>query len=198
MLHGFLPRRPGSQTFIDTCLHGNRLIYVLLKHRTDLFQFLQSQFLNGNIPLQAVQNQLSHDTVGIPERHAVIYQIIRCVCGIRKSLCCALPHPVRTEFYRGQHSVKQRQASFYRINGIKGQFLVFLHVFIVSQRQSFHGSKQGYERPVHPAGLSTYQLGDIRIFLLGHNAAARTVCVVQLHELVFVGIPYNNFFPQTA
>src|SRR5699024_3574728 len=101
-------------------------------------------------------------------------------------------------FHSGNHTVKEDNTAFYRINSVKGKFLVFLHVFIICQRYTLHGSEHGHESTVDSSGLSSYQLCYIRIFLLRHDTASCTVAVVDLHELVLVGIPHNDLLAEPA
>ena len=89
-------------------------------------------------------------------------------------------------------------AALGRVNGVKGHLLILLHILIVRQRQSLHDREHGHKGAVHPAGLSPDQLRDIRVFLLGHDAAAGAVGVIQLHEPVFIRVPDDHFLGKTA
>ena len=94
--------------------------------------------------------------------------------------------------------LNRANTAFDCINGIKGQLFVFLHIFVVSQRNAFHGGQHGHQCAVDTAGLSSDQLCDIRIFLLRHDAAAGAVGVIDLHKAVFIGIPDDDLLAETA
>ena len=111
---------------------------------------------------------------------------------------CAVFHHVFSEFHGGDHTFKQCQASLYRINGIKGQFFIFLHVFIISQRNAFHCGQNRHQCSIDTAGLSSHQFGDIRILFLRHDAASGAVGIVDLHKLILVGVPDDDFLGKTA
>ena len=132
--------------------------------------------------------------MGIPERNASADQVIRCICSIGKSFFGTGFHNILPENHGSHHSRKQSQTALYRVNGIKGQFLVLLHVLVVSKGQTFHRGEKPHKRPINSTGFAANQLCNIRILLLRHNAAASAIAVVQLHKLVFIGIPNNDFF----
>ena len=134
----------------------------------------------------------------ITERYPMIYQIICCIRCIGKSVFCTVFHHIFTELHCGNHTFKQCQTPFYGINRVKGQFLVFLHVFIICQRNSLHGCQNRHQRAINTAGLSSYQLGDIRVFLLWHDTASGTVGIIDLHKLILVGVPDDDFLGKTA
>jgi len=136
--------------------------------------------------------------MGIPEGNSVIHQIVSSICGIGKAVFRAAFHHFFIKCHCGNHSGKQSQTSLYRINGIKGQLLILLHILIVSQRNSLHNRKHGHQSPVHTACLSANQLCNVRILLLRHNAASCAVGIVQLHKPVFIAVPDNNFLAETA
>ena len=143
--------------------------------------------------LNAVQYELSHDSMCITERNSMIHQIICCVCRIGKSMLRTLFHACIVKLHRLKHSCKECQASFCCINCIEYEFFVFLHVFIISKRNSLHRCQKRCQCSVHSSCLTTDKLCNIRVLLLWHDTASCTVSVINIHKLIFVGIPDNHF-----
>ena len=109
--HGLLAGSPYGKALLHTGLHADGLIYVLLKHRTDGLVFFQAEIIQGNSFGNASKDQLSHDAVGIPERHSLIHQIIRRICGIGKAVLCTGLHYLFPKAHRGNHAGKQGHQS---------------------------------------------------------------------------------------
>ena len=84
---------------------------------------------------------VAYNAVCIAERYSMIYQIIGCICSICKAILCTCFHILFVELHSGDHAREKGKASFYSVNGIKGKFLVFLHIFVVSKRNSLHCSQ---------------------------------------------------------
>ena len=94
--------------------------------------------------------------------------------------------------------MEQNNAAFCGVNGIKDKFLILLHIFIICQRKAFHRSQQRHQGTIDTTGLAADKLSDIRIFLLWHNAAAGRVGIINVHKLIFVGIPGNDLLAETG
>ena len=69
-----------------------------------------------------------------------------------------------------QHPRRHREAGLEGVDGIKGTFLVFLHVGVIGQGEALHDGEEAEEAPVDPAGLAPEDLGHVRVLLLGHDA----------------------------
>ena len=82
------------------------------------------------------------NAVGIAERNTFFYKVVSSICGIGKTVLCAVFHALRIKTHCGDHAFKQADTALYRINRIKGEFLIFLHILIVSKRNTFHGCQQ--------------------------------------------------------
>ena len=128
----------------------------------------------------------------------MIYQIIRCISRIGKSVLCAGLHDILVKGHGRDHAGKQRQTSFYSINCVKGQFFILLHIFIICQRDSFHRRQHGHQSTINTAALSTNQLCNIRILLLRHDAASGAVRIIDLHKPILIGIPDDDLLTETA
>ena len=128
----------------------------------------------------------------------MVHQIVRRVRSVGEAVFCALFHALCIELHGPEHPCKQRQAALRRVNGIEYQLFVLLHILIICKGNAFHRGQQGHERPVDSSCLAPHQLRDIRVFLLRHDAASRAVRVVDLHELILIGVPDNNLLRKTA
>ena len=136
--------------------------------------------------------------MGIAERHSLPDQVIGCVSGIGKALLCRSRHPFFIEGRRGKHAGHKLQAAVDRVDRVKCQLLVLLHILVVGKRNRFHGNQQGSQGSVHAARLAANELRDVRVLFLRHNAAACRIRIVQFDKPVFIGIPDNDFLGQTA
>ena len=90
------------------------------------------------------------------------------------------------------------QAHFYRVYCIKDGFLVLLHIFVVGECNALHHRQQGGQIAENAAAFATYQLGDVRVFLLGHNAGTGGKGVVQFHKLKLPGAPHNDLLAKAG
>ncbi len=85
-----------------------------------------------------------------------------------------------------------------RISRIEQGFLILLHVLVIAKRQSLHGGQQAHKMPIGPPGFSPDELRKIRIFFLGHDAAAGGKCVGDHNKTKLLGGPEHQFLTQTA
>ena len=136
--------------------------------------------------------------MGITERNAVVYKVVRSICGIRKAVLCAGFHHIFAECHRRYHTCEEQEAAFHGVDGIKSQLFVFLKVLIVCQRDSLHDGQHGHQGTIDTAGLSTNQLRDIRILFLRHNAASGAVRIIHLNKTVLVAVPDDDLLGETA
>ena len=161
-------------------------------------EFLQRQIVQGAAPVNTVQDQPADNAVRVPEGHALPHQIIRRVRRIGKSVPGGSFHDILPEFHGIDHSGKQSQTALHRVDGVKGQLLVLLHILVIGQRKSLHRRQHGDERAVDPSCFPPDQLRDIRIFLLRHDGAACAVGVVNLHKPILICIPDTDFLAEAA
>ena len=77
----------------------------------------------------------------ITERHAMINQVICSISSICKAILCTCFHVRLIKLHGGYHAGKKSQTTFHSINSVKRKFLILLHILIVCQRNSLHGSK---------------------------------------------------------
>ena len=136
--------------------------------------------------------------MGIPEGNSLKDQIVRRVSRVGETADGALLHDVLMEGQGAQHAVEQGDTGQGIVDGVKGRFLVFLHVLVVGKGDALHGGQEAHQGPVDPAGLAADQLADVGILLLGHDAGARRIGVIHLHEPVFIGIPQDHLLGEAG
>ena len=111
---------------------------------------------------------------------------------------CAVFHNFLIKLHCVNHAGKQCQTSLYSVNGIKGKFLVFLHIFVVSKRNSLHCCQHWNQSTVYTTGFSADKFGDVRILFLWHDTWTGGIRIINFNKTVFVWIPQNDFFTETA
>ncbi len=70
-----------------------------------------------------------------------------------KPFYSAFFHDVFVEFHRGDHTREEAQTALCGIDRIEDHFLVFLHVFVISEGNPLHRGQDGCQRAVHAAGF---------------------------------------------
>ena len=146
----------------------------------------------------AVQYQFADDFMGITERNALFYQPVCCVCCVGEAAFCRLQHFFFSDGHGCDHVCEYGYAHFYGVDGVKQTFLVFLHIFVVCQRQTFHGCQKLHQVAVNTACFAADQFCHIGVLFLGHDAGACGVCIAQFHEMEFMAAPEDDFFAETA
>ncbi len=130
--------------------------------------------------------------MGITERHTMINQIISYIGCICKAILRGCFHHCLVELHCINHACEQSQTACNGIDRIEYAFFVLLHILIICKRNSLHRSQYAHQRTINTACLAAYQLCNIRILFLRHNAAAGAVSIVNLNKTVFVGVPDND------
>ena len=103
-LHRLRTRSADGHAFLHACLHGDRIVNIFLEYRADRLELLQSQVIQCLVLVDAEKHQLSDDPVSITERNAVVYKVVRSICGIRKAVLCAGFHHIFAECHRRYHA----------------------------------------------------------------------------------------------
>ena len=101
----------------------------------------------------------------------------------------------REVFNHAGHRGK-RQAE--RIQRVEGDFLVFLHVLGIGERQALHHHHQAGQCAHDAADLGADQLGRIRVALLRHDRAAGGELVGKLDEAELRRRPDHQFFGEAG
>ena len=105
LAHYSFSRRSGCQPALHARFHADRVINILIKNRTFFPIFLKRQIIKCFILCNAPKHKTSGNPMCITERHAMIYQIIRNVCRICKTIFCRSLHHSFVEYDRIHHAV---------------------------------------------------------------------------------------------
>ena len=136
--------------------------------------------------------------MGLAERQSFPDQIVCQIRSIGKIVRHRPPHPVSIYRHGSDHVPVDLKRKLHRVNGIKQAFLVFLQIFIIRQRQAFQCSQHSHQLAVDAARLAPHQLGNIRIFLLGHHGGTSGKRIIQLHKTELRTAPQAQLFGQAA
>ena len=128
----------------------------------------------------------------------MFYKIIGSICSIGETVFAAGSHIFFVDMHGFDHAVEQSQAAFDCIDSIEGQFFVFLHIFVISKRQAFHGCEKRCQCTIDTACFASDQFSNIRILLLRHDGTAGRIGIIQFDEAVFIAVPEDDLFTETA
>ena len=131
------------------------------------------------------------------ERNAFSYQVVSKVCRVGKTTECGSFHIVFSKLHGLDHAGERNEYALKCIDHIEKRLLHFLHVLVIGERKSLHGDKKRDEVAIYTAGLSTGELGNIRILLLRHHGRSRGISVIKLDELEFLGRIEDDLFGKT-
>ena len=137
---------------------------------------------------------MTDNAVRLTERDALLREVFGNIRGIQEALVQLLFDHVKPEFCLFQHAGKDLQAGFPCFNRVEQALLVFLEVFIVSQRRALHDGQQLHQITVYPATLAAHQLCHVGILLLWHDAGTRAVAVIDGDICELRGVPPGKFF----
>lgn len=99
---------------------------------SELLQFLQRQLFDHFLMILAINHNGTNGAVSVSESQPFADQIIRYLFAFINMF----------DLHRRDHLEHYGQARQEGIQGIKERLFVFLHVFVVSQKQAFHRSEQ--------------------------------------------------------
>ena len=128
------------------------------------------------------------------DAHQPVSQIRSC----RKSGGRSRLQPVVIGHHIPHHALHSGHGEHPIVGGIKDLLFVFLHVFRIRQRQTFHHRHQGNIGPENPADFGADQFRGIRIFLLRHDRRTGRKPVRKRHEPKLRGRPDHQLFGKTA
>ena len=146
----------------------------------------------------AVEDQFADDRVAFPERDTFGNQVISSVCGIGEAFRGSHGGDFRFYGHGIEHIRENADAGGERVVRVEYRRFVFLHIFVVCQRQAFHDGEQRHHVAVNPAGFSTDELCHIRVLFLWHDAGTGTVGVINLNETELRAAPEDQFFTEAG
>ncbi|MNI64066.1 hypothetical protein D3C73_1194820 [compost metagenome] len=144
-------------------------VHVVANHRAELLQFGQRQCLKRLALLDGFYHRFTDDMVRLTERHAFGDQIVRQFGRVGVTLLRRFFTARTFHLDAIQHQRSHLQAIHPGIKRVEQPFLVFLHVFVICQRQAFQRHHHTGQCTLHAATFATDQLQCIRVFLLRHQ-----------------------------
>mmetsp|Transcript_16789 Transcript_16789/g.38474 ORF Transcript_16789/g.38474 Transcript_16789/m.38474 type:complete len:226 (+) Transcript_16789:739-1416(+) len=91
-------------------------------------------------------------------------------------------HPLRLRLKRRQHSARDLERGFDRLQGVEEGLLVLLQVLVVRSGQALEHGQQSDVVADHPRALPAEQLGGVWVLLLWHERRASRVRVATADE----------------
>jgi hypothetical protein len=134
--------------------------------------------------------------VRLPKRHPPLRQVIGQVGGRDQRVAGGGREALRAPGGPAQHGRRQRQPVVHQVDGVKVRGLVLLEVAVVAHRQALEHHQQRHERAVDAPRFAPQQLGHVRIPLLGHDARAGGVRLVERNEAEFGARPQHQLLRQ--
>ena len=131
------------------------------------------------------------------EGDAFTHQVVGEIRSQQKRIGCGGPHCGGAGLHAINHFGENLERQLQRVHGIKEPLLVLLEIAIVRHGESLERGQQADEISQQPAGLATGEFGDVRIFLLRHQARAGGVRIAQRDEAKFRADPQNDILAQS-
>lgn len=120
----------------------------------------------------------ARDFVGLAERKTLLDEIIGEVGGVEITFLGGGKHNGAIDGDSLKHWSDGNEAGLHGVDGVKESLFVLLEILVVGERETFHGGEKGDEVAIDATGFATDELGDVGIFLLGHNRGAGRESVV--------------------
>ena len=105
-------------------------------------------------------------------------------------------HALGAERRVHEQRVQHREADVGGVEGVEQCLFVFLHVFVVRERQALHHRQKADQVAVNAAGLAAHQFGHVRVLLLRHDGAAGRHVVAHLHPAELGRVPQDQLLAQ--
>ena len=136
--------------------------------------------------------------MGLPKGYFFGHQVVGQVRGQEVASFRGVTHPLDIYFEAGHHARKGLQGGEKGVYRIEEALLVLLQVTVVGHGQALEYGEQGHEVAVDPARLAPGQLGEVRVALLGHDAAAGGEVVAEADKAKLLGGPEDELFGQSG
>ena len=104
----------------------------------------------------------------LAKRHTFAHQVVGEFGRIHVSACGCRAGSLHPYASVTQDGCGHLERSVDAVGSIEDSFFVFLHIFVVGQRQTFQHSEQRRQMTEDAAGFATHQLHGIRILFLWH------------------------------
>jgi len=137
-----------------------------------LFEFRDWKFLYFIPPFDRTHHDSSDYFVRVPKRHAFPNEIVGKFGRVHVARCCGGQRAFLVDGDVAQHRARDLQTRAHRVERIEHRFFIFLHVFVVGERQPLEHRQHGEKLAKHAAGFAAHELHRIGVLLLRHQARA--------------------------
>ena len=127
-----------------------------------------------------------------PEGQALAHEIIRQVGREQGRVARGGGAGGAVDLRVRQHCRHEPRRGPHGVGGVEQPLLVLLQIPVIGHRQPFEQREQRHQVPENPAGFAARELGDIRVFLLGHERGAGGVGVGDPDEMKFRAGPEDD------
>src|SRR6185369_15829262 len=175
-------------------LNRQRLINIILNQVRELTELHLLQLFPC---LNRAHHDLPNNLVRFTERHSLSHEI---VCELRRIHVTTRRCRSRSLFINSdipQHRSRYTQTRRGRIERIKHRLLVFLHVFVVCERQSLQRCERRHQIAKHTPSLAAHELHRVRILLLRHQARTRRDRITELEKPELARRVKNDVFSKS-
>ncbi len=112
-------------------------IDIFVNHRAEFLQLVERQIFQRFALTNGFHHRFTNNMVRLAERYAFRHQIIRQFGGVGVTLLSRFLATWTFHLNAVQHQRRHMQAVQPGIERVEQTFFVFLHIFVVSQRQTF-------------------------------------------------------------
>ena len=130
--------------------------------------------------------------MSLAEGQALAYQIIGQIGSIGEVVSHSLSHLIHIHGHGENHITIYSQGEFHSVDSVEEALLVLLQILVIGQGQSLRSGQHSHQMTIDTTGLTAYQLGNIRVFLLGHHGRASRKGIIQLHKAKLSAAPQAN------
>ena len=113
--------------------------------------------------------RFTDNMVRFTERYALRHQVIRQLGRVRIALLRRFLTARTLHLNAVQHQRAHMQTVEPGVERVEQPLFVFLHIFVVRQRQPLQGHHHAGQRALHAATFPADQLQRVRVFLLRHQ-----------------------------
>ena len=178
----------------DRGFDGENLVDAAIDAVIDELEILDGQALEPASLLLGHGNDLPGNVMGVAERDVELaHQPVGHIGGGGEAGGGRGMHVVAVGLHVRNHAGHGRQRQGEGVERIEGDFLVFLHVLGIGERQALHYHKQRVERSQDAPDLGAHQFGGVRIALLRHDRGAGGELVRELDEAELGRRPDHHF-----
>lgn len=138
----------------DGVFKRNVLENILVKEFGLSLKFVKRQIIKSLVVFNAVSDGLTDDSVSVSERQAFLNEVVGHISCRREAVGSRLISAFAVDFHLADHRRHNFHRALPEINRFIRKELVFLHVFVVGKRNTFHHGEHGLQVAVHAAGAT--------------------------------------------